>query len=189
MLVMLSNPAGLVVPLADLKAALNVYHDDKDEVLRAYVRAEAARYGDFTRRVMQPTDFEVRLTSWVSSVTLPVNPVRAVTEVVYLDTGDAEQPIAGDQWYLSATETQTVVHFIDDFSGPDLSDLDRPVRIRFSAGYDLPNSPVSGMPDFIAPHPSDQASITRMVGRLFYADEALTETAMRETMSGRRLLV
>ena len=189
MLVTLSNPTGLVVPLTDLKAALNVDHADKDETLSAYIRAEAARYGDFARRIMQPTDFEFRLAGWYSSVELPVNPVRAVSSVVYLDTGDSEQTVTSDQWYVSATEEETVLHFVDDFSGPELSDLDRPVRIRFSAGYDLPDAPVSGLPEYLAPHPSDQANITRMVGRLFYSDEALTETAMRATMSGRRLLI
>lgn len=189
MLVRKSRDSGLAVELDDLKAALRVDHEDHDTLLQELIRGETVRYEQFARRVLVPTEFDLLCSGWLDPVTLPANPVRAVESVTYID-GDGQSATLDDaEWYLVASESQTELHFSEDFTAPLLSTAhERPVTITFSAGYDLPDSPVSGMPDYVTSDTLDRRNITTLVGRIYYEDVPMPEREMRERMSGRRLL-
>lgn len=189
MLVRKSRDGGLAVELSDVKAALRVGHSDHDSLLEDLIRAETGRYEQFTRRVLVPTTYELLCSGWSEPVTLPANPVREVESVAYLDAEGQTATLDSGEWYLVASEGETQLHFSEDFSAPRLSTShDRPVTITFSAGYDVPESPVSGMADYIASDRLDQRNITTLVGRIYYEDLPMPEREMRERMSGRRLL-
>lgn len=187
MLIRLSTPAGLAVPLADVKLALRVDHTDDDNVLERLIQQETRRYEDFTGRILLPTEFEWRTDHWLDPLIVSVAPLREVTEVAYLDDAHAEQVVAGADWYSVKTDDGAEVWFNDGFSSPSLSSRAQPVRIRFTAGYDEDGASGSGDDPELAPVDQDQGVITMMVGWLYDRDEAMSDELLRRMAGNRRI--
>jgi uncharacterized phiE125 gp8 family phage protein len=187
MLTRLSNPEGYAVPLAELKAALRVDHEDDDARLQRAIRSETRRYEDFTDRVMLPTNFEFRIHHWRTMITLPCAPIRAVTAVAYLDEDGAEQSLGAGEWYFLATDTGGEIRFTDTFTSPALYDRPQSIMIRFAAGYDDPDASGSGDdPDLVAPE-IDRRNISLMVLKLYDGDEAMEDSELRRIAGNRRI--
>lgn len=192
MLIRLSTPSGLAVPLDDVKLALRVVvkdedgtvpESDDDDVLTRLIRQETMRYEDFVGRIMLPTEMEWRTDSWREPVTIPAFPIRDVTGIVYFDSDHVEQTLDPSEWYYVETDVGAEIRFTDTFSSPSLSSRAYPVRVRFEAGYDVPGTSGSG----IEADPQDQGVITAMVGWLYDRDEGISEDLLRRMAGNRRI--
>lgn len=186
MLIKQSNPQGLVVALDVLKTALRVDHAADDARLTQLVHAETARYEDFTGRVMQPTDFRVALDGWLFPVRLPVLPLREVTAITYLDAEHAEQTLGAASWYVTETAPFWSVGLDRDAARPTLSDRPAPVRVEFSAGYDLPLDE-GGEVTLLAPRADDQNAIIHMIGVAYDQGAPMDVADMRKVFGNRRV--
>lgn len=187
MLIRLSAPAGLAVPLADVKLALRIDFDDDDDRLESLIAAETQRYEDFTGRIMAPVDMEYRFDRWGDPLCIPVAPVREVTEVVYLDSANVEQTVSASDWYSLTTDEGVEVWFNDTFSSPTLTTRGQAVRVRFTAGYDQPGASGSGDDPELASNAIDRINIIRMVQHIYDTDEIMPGDEMRLTMGTRRI--
>lgn len=187
MLIRLSNPSGLAVTLAEVKAALRVSSDDDDALLQSLVQAETLRYEDFTGRVMLPAEFEYRFDSWRVPLTVPVVPLREVTALAYLDEEGVETLVASSHWYVVKRDDGFDVYLTNGFEVPALSDQPQSVRVRFEAGYDEPGVSGSGDDPELAPVAQDQINIIRMVQRIYDRDELMPDEEMIRTMGNRRI--
>jgi phage conserved hypothetical protein, phiE125 gp8 family len=187
MLIRLSNPSGLAVTLAEVKAALRVSSDDDDALLQSLIQAETLRYEDFTGRVMLPTDFEYRFDIWRIPLQVPVVPLREVAELSYLDEDGAETLVAPSHWYVVKRDDGFDVYLTNGFEVPALSDQPQSVRVRFLAGHDEPGVSGSGDDPELAPVAQDQINIIRMVQRIYDRDELMPDEEMIRTMGNRRI--
>ena len=186
MLVKRSNPQGLVVELDVLKAALRVSGDADDARLTHLVRAETARYEDFTGRVMQPTDFSIALDGWLFPARLPVLPLREVAAITYLDAEHVEQTLDVASWYVSESAPFWSVGLDRDAGLPALSDRPSPVRVDFSAGYDLPLAEGDEV-TLLAPRADDQNAIIHMIGVAYDQGAPMAVGEMRKVFGNRRV--
>jgi|GEM_PF-3585756 uncharacterized phiE125 gp8 family phage protein len=187
MLIRLSTPDGLAVPLEDVKADLRVDFADDDDMLTRDIRSETRRYEDYTGRMMLPADLEYRSERWDDPICIPASPVREVVSVLYLDATHAEQTVDAADWYIRQTDDGAEVWFNDSFGSPTLSTRQFPVRVRFSAGYDDPSTSGSGDDPELAPNANDQRNITAMVRAIYDGGEPVKEKALREIASNRRI--
>jgi uncharacterized phiE125 gp8 family phage protein len=187
MLIRLSTPSGLAVPLADVKEALRVSTSADDNKLTRLIRSETTRYEDFTGRIMLPTELEWRTSGWYYPQIIPTWPIREITEVAYLDVDHVEQVLDAADWYRADTDEGVEIGYTDAFSSPALSDRPNPVRLRFVAGYDEPG--VSGSSDDpeLDPVEQDQGVITAMVGWLHDRDEPMSDDLLRRMAGNRRI--
>ena len=186
MLIRLSTPSGLAVPLDEMKAGLRILGSAEDARLQRLTRAETRRYEDYTGRIMLPTSLEYRLNRWRNPICLPAAPVREVTEVVYLDANHVEQTLASSAWYEVITPSGAEIWFTDGFSAPTLSDRQQAVRVRFAAGYDEEGTTGADDPE-LAPVEIDQINIIRLVQAVFDDDEAMKDEDIIRTMGHRRV--
>jgi len=189
-LLRLGPATGTVATLSEVKTALRVSEDatEDDARLIEILRSQTRRYEDFTRRIMLPTPFEAQFACW-SGLSLPAAPVRAVSEVAYLDADHAEQVLAAENWYLAqADDTDREVLLVEDITAPVLSSRPWPVRVRFTAGYNDPASTESGETEELDPDVADKIHILLLAQRLYDADAQMPEEEMRRMMGHRRVL-
>lgn len=187
MLIRLSNPSGLAVPLDQLKLALRVDTDDDDTRLATLIRAETMRYEDFTGRLMLPIDCDYQFERWTDPLCIPVTPIRFVVSVAYLNASNIETTLDAGDWYEVTSDEGVEIRFTDAFDSPPLSDREYPVRVTFQAGYDEEGVSGSGDDPELAPVKQDQVNITRMVQRIYDLDEVMKDDEMRWAMGNRRI--
>ena len=190
MLIRLSTPSGLAVPLDYVKETLHILTTEFDDRLERLIRDQTRRYEDFTGRFMLPTEVEWRSENWgyFGFIALPVAPVRSVSEVAYLDTEHAEQILDPSDWYLITPDhAEWQLWWTDVFNAPGYSDRPQPIRVRMIVGHDEPGVSGSGDDAELAPVLQDQGVITSMVGWLFDKDEALPDELLRRMANNRRI--
>lgn len=187
MLIRLTSPSGLAVPLEDVKAALRVRSSSDDERLRNLIRAETRRYEDFTGRLMLPGEYEYRVDGWEDPIRVPAVPLRTVTAVAYFASDHVEHVLDPGDWYDVPTDDGFEVRFTDAFSPQSLSSRPHAVRVRFEAGYDDPEASGSGDDPELAPVENDQINIIRMVQRIYDLDELMPDMDIIRTMGNRRI--
>jgi uncharacterized phiE125 gp8 family phage protein len=173
MLTRLSVPAGSAVPLDEIKAHVIVDHADDDALLEGYTAAAVRFFEDHTGRFMLPIDLELRLDRWCEPIILPAAPVRAVTEVAYLDADGVEQVLGAGEWYFVRTEEGGRVRFTGSFARPPLSDREGAVLVRFEAGTDDPEESGSGDNPPLAPVATDAQIVKLMVAHWYLTREPI----------------
>lgn len=188
MLIRLENPTGTIVGIDELRDALRApAGTDDDATLLSLLKAQTRRYEDFTGRLLLPVRLEARLPGWTWPLCLPAVPIRAVEEVAYLDTDDAEQVLDPGLWFTVPRATGWEVHFVEDADLPALGRRPDPVRIRFEAGHDDPAVFGSGSAE-LQPDPADRVHVLMLVRRIYDEDAEMEETEMRARMGHRRVL-
>ncbi|MCF6111993.1 head-tail connector protein [Mesorhizobium muleiense] len=172
MLIRLSQPSGLVVSVEDVKAQAVIDTADDDTLLEAYIRAATRFAEDRTGRILLSAEFEWRADGWCEPIAVPVVPIREVSEVVYLDDAQVEQTLAPADWYQVETTEGVEIRFTDAFSSPSLSDRrNRPVRVRFTAGYDEPDVSGSGDDPELKQDPMDRLIVMILVAHWYQSRE------------------
>lgn len=190
MLIRLSRPDALFVSLEDVKAHVVIDSDDDDELVKGYIRAATRLAEDRTGRVFLPTDFEFRADCWREPIVIPVAPVRDVVEVTYLDDGNVVRTVAPADWYYVITAEGAEVRFADSFSSPVLSDRPQAVRVRFSAGFDEPDTSGSGDDPELKQDPMDRQIVMILVANWYQMREPVIvdQTVAELPFSARSLI-
>lgn len=143
MLIRLSQPSDLVIPIEDAMSRLRAADEDEQEVTQM-LKAATARFEQRTQRIMLPADFEWRARGF-DCLTVPVVPLRSQVTLVYLDADDAKQTVPLDQFTVEPLDDRGFrVRMKSGFVQPSLSCSDLPVRVEFEAGYDNPAESGSG---------------------------------------------
>lgn len=172
MLIRLSQPSGLFVSLEDVKLQASIDFADDDALLIAFIKAATRLVEDRTGRTLLPIDLEWRGDAWCEPLSVPVAPLRSVTEVVYLDQDHAEATLPAADWYAVETGAGVEVHFSDTFDWPTLSDRNnQPVRVRLSAGYDEPDASGSGDDPALEQDPMDRLIVMMLVAHWYQSRE------------------
>lgn len=171
MLIRLSRPDALFLSLEDVKAHVIIDSDDDDELVKGYIRAATRLAEDRTGRIFLATDFEFRADCWREPIVIPAAPVREVVELAYLDEGHVERTVPPADWYYVITAEGAEVRFADSFSSPVLSDRPQAVRVRFSAGFDEPDTSGSGDDPELKQDPMDRQIVMILVANWYQTRE------------------
>lgn len=174
MLVRTNVPSGLVVSVEDAKAHLIVEHGDDDALIEGYIEAAQLVVEDQTQRMLRPGTFELRLDGWYEPLCIPIVPIRDVTAIAYLDSDHDEQLLAGSDWSFETTPNGAEIWFADTFDAPTLSSRNLPVRVRFSAGYDLEVASGSGDDPETSPDRRARQVILQIVAHWYAVREPVT---------------
>jgi len=190
MLIRQSRPDALFVSLEDVKAHVIVDTDDDDELIKGYIRAATRLAEDRTGRIFLPTDFEYRTDCWREPIVIPAAPVREIVELAYLDDSQAEHTVSPSDWYYVLTTEGAEVRFADSFSSPVLSDRPQAVRVRFSAGFDEPDTSGSGDDPELKQDPMDRQIVMILVANWYQSREpvVLGDTVIAVPFSAQSLI-
>lgn len=154
-----------VPSLEKTKSRLNILHEDWDEDIRSLIVAANESYTTETGIALQVGTYEFQTDCWADPITLPVNPVRSIDSVKYIDNAGAEQTVSTDDWYFVRDDGGGAVWFNRSFNPPYLDITNyRPdaVRVRFQAGYDAPDA-VTTESDLTLPE-APQLAVMFLVG-------------------------
>lgn len=132
------------VSLEEAKTQLNLDASADFDQLAAVEQliASAAEFVEGDAAItLQPTEFEQRQDCWpCGPLALATGPVRAVTQIVYLDEDGEEQELSEAEWDWEPTSAGGVVWLLPGFTAPSLACRPGAVRIRFSAGFNDPEA-------------------------------------------------
>jgi uncharacterized phiE125 gp8 family phage protein len=190
MLIRLSQPSAMAIPLDAAKAHLRIdsNNTDSDALVTRLIKAETRRYEDFTGRIMSATDFRMTLQAWSDPLIIPAAPVRSVTAVKYSDADHDLQTVDPSNWTFVSTSSGGEIWFESGFSLPTLSTRPDPVWVEFQAGYDDPNASGSGDDPELEAVEADQRTISMMVARIHDHDMAIPDDELRRIAGTRRIL-
>lgn len=128
----------LPIDLEDLRAQLRLTSRREDEHLRNCLAAATGWAEQFTGRAFITRDYELRITGWPESGTIPLPrpPLQSVTSVEYFDEDGNEQTLNASTYFVETTNEPGVIVLKPDSSWPSLQDTrPLPVTITFKAGY------------------------------------------------------
>jgi uncharacterized phiE125 gp8 family phage protein len=134
-LVRVTEAAGTVITIAELKSQIRYFESDEDAVLAAYVRSAQDWVAQALGRPLLEETWEYRLDYfpcyWVFQIPLPIRSItsikyidfdgvqRTVDPAVYLTVGDTLYLAYGKNWPMTRREAGAVrVSFVSGF-GPD----------------------------------------------------------------------
>lgn len=95
-----SAPAEEPITLTEAKAHLRVDGTTEDTLITSLITAARRRCEAFTRRKFVTQTVVLRRSRLGPAIMLPVAPVQSITSIVYLDTANASQTLAADQYRL-----------------------------------------------------------------------------------------
>lgn len=137
-LTLVTAPSADPVDLVSAKRHCRVDHADDDDFIGSLIAAASNHIegpSGILGRAIMPQTWLLELSGWVSSIVLPVEPVRSVS-VAYTDANGEAQTLAADQYSLSAwPSAATTWRFVDDAVRPVLDAVEYPVRITIEAGF------------------------------------------------------
>jgi len=139
---LVSSPS-TVLPLSleEVKDHLRVDCDDEDALLLAYLRGEATHVEEVANRSLVTQTVDLYLDRFPASgcIDLPRSPVQSVTGVNYTiqgATGVHGSTVSAATYTLDTASTPNRVVLKANQSWPSATlETDRPVRVRFVAGY------------------------------------------------------
>jgi uncharacterized phiE125 gp8 family phage protein len=173
MLIRLTRPDGFFVSVNDVKAHVVIDTADDDALIEAYIRAATLLAEDRTGRILMAADFEYRTDRWCDPMVVPVAPVRDVVDVLYLDEDDVERSLDAGTWYEVVTAEGAEIRFTDSFTSPALSSRPQAVRVRFSAGYDVPDASGSGDDPELEQNEMDRLIVLLLVANWYQVREPI----------------
>lgn len=189
MLFKLSVPDGLVISVEEAKRRLRIDDDEADEDLERMIRAATRRFEKRTARTLLPTRFEWWAADW-SCQQIDTVPIRGdLDEILYFDTADVEHSLSPTSWNVTPLPDRgMIVSYIHAFANPGLSStIERPVRIRFEAGYDDPADPTDD-PATI-PDQMDIHAVLMLAGHWFLNRETAGPDELKSVPGGFEELV
>lgn len=131
-------PLGDIVAVSELKAHLNIRHDDHDLTLEGYINSAVSYLdgpGGALGRCMIDQEWEVKFTEFPSDdLSLPMLDVSAAV-VTYLDASGAAQVLPESDYQLYEDDMGSVIAFSEDFSAPETSNMKYPVTVSMVTGY------------------------------------------------------
>lgn len=133
-----TGPPAALLDLTEVKAFCRVDFDDDDTILSALMQAAVDHLDGWSGvmgRCLVEQDWRVDQADWTDTIRLPFPDVSSVT-VKYFDTDNTEQTVASSLYELLTDARGSYVHFLDDFTAPDVyDDRSDAVRVTFTAGF------------------------------------------------------
>lgn len=135
--VLLTPPNGDVVALSDVKAHLNVSHDEDDARITALIAAAIShldgRHGVLGRCMLLQT-WGLPLRGFRPVIRIPSPDVQSVA-LKYYDADNSEQALAGTAYELGEDALSAFIVFKSDFLAPTVYDRLDAVTVEYVAGY------------------------------------------------------
>ena len=160
-------------------------HPD-DTLVAVLITAARQHCEEWTRRALGTQTVELALDAFPSAeIELPLAPIQSITSVKYVDANEVEQTIAANQYVLDDFQEPGWLLPATDAVWPTPAAVINAVKVRYVAGYSLPNdSPVSNpLPAAI------KAAMLLVLGHLYENREASTERPMTELPLGVQSLL
>ena len=119
--------------MAEAKAQLNIAasDDSHDVELASKIAAARQEWERDTSKALITRTVEHRLPMWLDVIRLSVQPVIAISSIIYVDNNGDEQTLDAANYYLDIDE----LRFKTSFNKPALEDRSEAVRITYTAGY------------------------------------------------------
>jgi len=162
-------PAAEPVPVADLKAHLNILHDTEDALIAAFGQVALEHIETTTGRALVSRTIDAWFPAWPARgvIELPQPPLVSVTAVYYLDSAGAEQTLASDLYDVVAEGLIGRIERRDGASWPALAASSKAVRVRYVAGYGADGA---GVPHAL------RAAVKLLTEHFYYRRGATSET-------------
>jgi uncharacterized phiE125 gp8 family phage protein len=134
---LVTAPSTTVVSVDEVKAQLNITHDDDDALITSLIAVATAH-------VEGPAGIGVALLTqtWRMSLdrlpcrfNLPLGPVQSVTGITYLDEAGAAQTLAASLYSLDTDHTPAVVYIKPHTTLPVTWAVPGAVKVTFVTGY------------------------------------------------------
>lgn len=174
-------PAGEPVTLAELKAHLEVEHDDDDALIAGLGEAAREHVEGMTGRALVTQTRVLRLArlpdAAAQMIELPGGEIQSVTSVAYLDPDGVERTLSGADWELWAATRATTgrLGLKPDAAWPALRAHGFPVAITYVAGWAAAGSPA----DYGANVPATLKQAIKMVAYDLYERRAVQHDFQR----------
>jgi uncharacterized phiE125 gp8 family phage protein len=134
---LVTPPATLPVPLAELKGQLRLGDDETAEhyLLYGYLRAAIELVEGFTGRALISRTYDLTLDEFPAEITLPKPPARSVTSISYVDDAGAAQTLATADYQVDVASQPGRVRPAYLESWPSTRLVYNAVTVRWVAGY------------------------------------------------------
>lgn len=146
-LTLLTPPAAAVVSLAEAKMHLRVEHDVENDAIEAMIgTAEALVAGrdGWTGRALGEQTWRLTLPGFprVSTLRLPLPPLRSVAHVRYYDSANTQQTFASANYAVSIADTPGQIDLLATIGWPSTFSRVDAVEVQFVCGYDVAPAPI-----------------------------------------------
>lgn len=162
---LITAPVVEPISLSEAKAHLRVDHTADDTLIGTYIAAARTDCEEWTARAFVTQTWELVLDKFpADEILIPRPPLQSVTSIKYDDAEGIEQTLATTE-YLADTASQPgwVVPVVGGWPGSTFEGINS-VRIRYVAGYLMPDSPA----DLTSAIPASiKAAILVHLGRLY----------------------
>ena len=150
-----------------------------DEMIMAMLGAAREYVEGFTGRSVALKTYELALDEFPEDeIELPYPPAVSIALVSYVDTAGEEQTIAAENYVLDNSQfVEAWLKPASTTSWPATSSVMNAVRIRYRAGYQVPE-PDSSAEDAEALPYAIRAAMLLMVGHLYANREAVSDKSM-----------
>lgn len=131
-----SETAGLVVDISDLRCQVRVDGTEHDTVLRGHAEAAAEELEEATGRVFLNKTLDVTFDDWPNDeIELPVAPVSSVTSVTYVDEDGDSQTWTSSLYQTDLSREPARIMPAYGQTWPTIRRQVGAVTVRFVAGY------------------------------------------------------
>lgn len=176
MLIPVTAPGELPVPLSEVIAHCRAPEDGfDDDLLQIYAAAATAYAESVTRRTLRQVTLQYRAEAWPCDgrIILPAVPVRELEGVEYLDSDAVLQTVTAADYSWENVDDGAAVTFVSGWSAPTLHDRRRwPIRVTFSAGYDVAGASGSGVDPALMLPPAARNAILCLAAWMYEKREA-----------------
>lgn len=186
MLTKLSRSDKPIISFEQMQKRLREESDDEQELIEQLIDAATARAEKRTGRVFVQTEFEWRLSGWSASFSIPVWPMREISEIGYVDADGAAQTLPEGSWQIVRTEEAAFVSLVEPFAYPVLGGDAWPVTVKFSAGYDEPGA--EGDAAIVKANAIDVQMVAMLVAFWFAQRSTVSDRALADVPSGFEVL-
>jgi len=130
------------VPLALAKQHCEVDHDDRDDLITAFIHQAARAVEAYTGVLLGEQQWTLKLDAFTDAIELPLAPVVSVESITYRDAEGASQTLSDDIYTLDITSRPQWIVRNSDQEWPELLDAVNAVTISFTAGSDTIEQPL-----------------------------------------------
>ena len=134
------------VSLAEAKAWLNIDYDDQNDVITSIIKAARLKIEKRCGISIAMKQYAAKISHFADQIELPNPPVISVDSIKYLDEDDVEQTVDPAEYEFVQDDYVPYVFPLDEWPD-DVKDRPDAVRITFTTGIDIEDSPPDEVPE------------------------------------------